>query len=45
MAERCQGLTTTWTERALVAAAKLPLSEEGAMELEILGRWLGERWN
>ncbi len=45
VAERCQGLTTTWTERALVAAAKLPLSEEGAMELEILGRWLGERWN
>ena len=45
VAERCQGLTTTWTERALVAAAKLPLSEERAMELEILGRWLGERWN
>ncbi|HVB13187.1 MAG TPA: polyprenyl synthetase family protein [Candidatus Dormibacteraeota bacterium] len=45
VAERCQGLTTTWTERALVAAAKLPLSEEGAMELEILGRWLGERWS
>jgi geranylgeranyl diphosphate synthase type I len=43
--ERCQGLTTTWTERALVAAAKLPLSETGAMDLEILGRWLGERWN
>ena len=35
----------TQAERALVAAAKLPLSEEGAMELEILGRWLGERWN
>jgi geranylgeranyl diphosphate synthase type I len=45
VAERCQGLTTTWTERALVAAAKLPLSEVGAMDLEILGRWLGERWN
>jgi geranylgeranyl diphosphate synthase type I len=45
VAERCQGLTTTWTERALVAAAKLPLSEIGAMDLEILGRWLGERWN
>ena len=45
VAERCQGLTTTWTERALVAAAKLPLSEPGAAELEILGRWLGERWN
>ena len=43
--ERCQGLTTTWTERALVAAAKLPLSETGATELELLGRWLGERWN
>lgn len=43
--ERCQGLTTTWTERALVAAAKLPLSEAGATELELLGRWLGERWN
>lgn len=45
VAERCHGLTTTWTERALVAAAKLPLSENGAMDLEILGRWLGERWN
>lgn len=45
VAGRCQGLTTTWTERALVAAAKLPLSEGGTMELEILGRWLGERWN
>jgi geranylgeranyl diphosphate synthase type I len=45
VAERCQGLTSTWTERALVAAAKLPLTETGAMELEILGRWLGERWN
>jgi geranylgeranyl diphosphate synthase type I len=45
VAERCHGLTTTWTERALVAAAKLPLSESGAMDLEILGRWLGERWN
>jgi len=45
VAERCQGLTTTWTERALAAAAKLPVSEEGATDLEILGRWLGERWN
>ncbi|MGH7666567.1 MAG: polyprenyl synthetase family protein [Candidatus Dormibacteria bacterium] len=45
VAERCQGLTTTWTERALVAAAKLPLAEEGSLDLEILGRWLGERWN
>jgi geranylgeranyl diphosphate synthase type I len=45
VAERCQGLTTTWTERALVAAAKLPLSETGTVDLEILGRWLGERWN
>jgi len=45
VAERCQGLTTTWTEKALAAAAKLPLSEIGAMDLEILGRWLGERWN
>jgi geranylgeranyl diphosphate synthase type I len=44
IAEHCQGLTTTWTERALVAAAKLPLAEPGADELEVLGRWLGERW-
>jgi len=45
VADRCQGLTSTWTERALVAAAKLPVNATGAAELEILGRWLGERWN
>jgi geranylgeranyl diphosphate synthase type I len=45
VADRCQGLTTTWTEKALMAAAKLPLTEVGAMDLELLGRWLGERWN
>ncbi len=44
VAERCQGLTTTWTERALAAAARLPLAETGASELELLCRWLGERW-
>ncbi|MGH7610654.1 MAG: polyprenyl synthetase family protein [Candidatus Dormibacteria bacterium] len=45
VAERCQGLTTTWTERALAAAAKLPLLPQTAEELEVLGRWLGERWS
>ncbi|MGH7609701.1 MAG: polyprenyl synthetase family protein [Candidatus Dormibacteria bacterium] len=44
VAERCQGLTSTWTERALVAAAKLPLAAGAAEDLEVLGRWLGERW-
>jgi geranylgeranyl diphosphate synthase type I len=44
IAERCQGLTTTWTERALVAAAKLPLADPGGDELEVLCRGLGERW-
>lgn len=43
VAERCQGLTTTWTERALTAAAKLPLDEQSAVEVEVLCRWLGER--
>ncbi|MGH7640121.1 MAG: polyprenyl synthetase family protein [Candidatus Dormibacteria bacterium] len=43
--ERCQGLTTTWTEKALAAAARLPLAGEGRVELETLGRWLGERWS
>ncbi len=43
VAERCQGLTTTWTEKALNAAAKLPLGDETAAEVEILCRWLGER--
>ena len=45
VAERCEGLTTTWTERALGAAAKLPLAEPFASELEGLCRWLGERWS
>ena len=45
VAERCQGLTSTWTERALVAAAKLPLESRVAAEVELLCRWLGERWS
>lgn len=45
IAERCQGLTSTWTERALVALAKLPLESRVAAEVELLCRWLGERWS
>jgi len=45
IAERCQGLTTTWTERSLVALAKLPLEAGVAAEVELLCRWLGERWS
>lgn len=44
VAERCQGLTTTWTERALESCARLPLAPAGAAQLELLCRWLGERW-
>jgi geranylgeranyl diphosphate synthase type I len=43
VADRCQGLTTTWTEKAINAAARLPLQDEVAGEIEILCRWLGER--
>lgn len=45
VAERCEGLTTTWTERALGAAAKLPLAAPFAAEVERLCRWLGDRWS
>ncbi len=45
IATRCEGLTTTWTERALGAAAKLPLSAPIGDEVERLCRWLGERWS
>jgi geranylgeranyl diphosphate synthase type I len=45
VAERCEGLTTTWTERALGAAAKLPLAAPFAAEVEGLCRWLGDRWS
>ncbi len=45
IAERCEGLTTTWTERALGAAAKLPLAKPFASEVEGLCRWLGDRWS
>ena len=43
VADRCQGLTTAWTEKALTAAARLPLQEPVAAEIEVLCRWLGER--
>ncbi len=42
---RCAGLTTTWTEKALGAAAKLPLEARVGEEIEQLCRWLGERWS
>ncbi|MHB1501125.1 MAG: polyprenyl synthetase family protein [Candidatus Dormibacteria bacterium] len=45
VAQRCEGLTTTWTERALGAAAKLPLDATVADEVDRLCRWLGERWS
>jgi geranylgeranyl diphosphate synthase type I len=45
IAERCQGLTSTWTERALTAAAKLPLTPPIGEDVELLCRWLGERWS
>ncbi len=45
VAERCQGLTTTWTERSLVALARLPLEGRVAADVELLCRWLGERWS
>lgn len=45
VASRCQALTTTWTEKALAAAAQLPLLPGVSADLEVLCRWLGERWN
>ncbi len=44
VADRCQGLTTAWTEKAIAAAAKLPVTDAVGADLEILCRWLGERW-
>jgi len=44
VAARCTALTTTWTERALTAAARLPLDDSARADLDTLGRWLGERW-
>ncbi len=44
VAERCTALTTTWTERALSAAARLPLEAGVQSDIDTLGRWLGERW-
>ncbi|HVA22216.1 MAG TPA: polyprenyl synthetase family protein [Candidatus Micrarchaeia archaeon] len=44
VAARCTALTTTWTERALSAAARLPLLDRIRADLDTLGRWLGERW-
>ncbi len=44
VAARCTALTTTWTERALSAAARLPLDDGIRVDLDTLGRWLGERW-
>jgi geranylgeranyl diphosphate synthase type I len=45
ISERCQGLTSTWTERAFTAAAKLPLTPSIGEDVELLCRWLGERWS
>ncbi|HVD03812.1 MAG TPA: polyprenyl synthetase family protein [Candidatus Dormibacteraeota bacterium] len=45
VATRCEGLTTTWTEKALGAAAHLPLEARVGEEVEQLCRWLGERWS
>jgi geranylgeranyl diphosphate synthase type I len=45
ISERCHGLTSTWTERALTAAAKLPLAPPIGEDVELLCRWLGERWS